>query len=347
MAGPSGRGVCFNFKEKSMKNSIWTNRVLVIGALTLSSFLLSGCGGGSDGGTGTASTGGSTTIATPSGVTVKTKSETEIDLGWTRVSSAQSYKVYYGTTSPLTQANSTSLVVSFANNGVNFVGALPNTTYYFSVATSVGTSESAWSPTVSATTAPASPTVSVVPANASATVTWTATPGVAYTIYYSGTSPSFAKTDSGVVAIPNAVSPLAIANLTNNTSYSFSASQTINGVESALAKFSWVMPNLMTPGSAPPIPAAFTVDCFFKTQPTFKWSRVAGATGYKLYHAGTSNFETMQSFGTGAFVTLGDVTTYSLFPGGTPQANPSHWYLTAFNASGESQGSITAYVICN
>jgi len=133
------------------------------------------------------------------------------------------------------------------------------------------------------------------------------------------------------------VSPLVIPNPTNDTAYTFSASKTNNGIESALAKFLWVMPNLMTPGSAPPIPAAFSVNCFFKTQPTFKWSRVAGATGYKLYHAGTSNLETLQSFGTGAFVTLGDVTTYSLFPGGTPQANPSHWYLQPSMPTGRAK----------
>ncbi len=315
-----------------------------------SALFLSACGGGSDGGTGSGSTGGSTGIATPSGVTVKTKSETEIDLGWTRVSGAVSYMVYYGTTTPVTKSNSTSLLVSSAYNGVNFQGAVPNTVYYFSVAASTnvtGANDTALSAQVTATTPPASPTVSVVPANGSATVTWTATPGANYTIYYSSTSPTFTQNDPGVVAIPNAVSPLVVPNLTNDTAYTFSASQTNNGIESALAKFLWVMPNLMTPGSAPPIPAAFTVDCFFKTQPTFKWSRVAGATGYKLYHAGTTNFETLQSFGTGAFVTLGDVATYSLFPGGTPQANPSHWYLTSFNNSGESQGSITAYVICN
>jgi hypothetical protein len=52
-------------KKKMMKNSIWTTRVLVIGALTVSALTVAACGGGSSGSTSSSSTSTSTSTSTP------------------------------------------------------------------------------------------------------------------------------------------------------------------------------------------------------------------------------------------------------------------------------------------
>jgi fibronectin type 3 domain-containing protein len=125
--------------------------------------------------------------AVPSGVTAAALSGASIQVTWNRVPSAESYKVYYGTSS----SSVTNLLTTTADTSYIDTGLQPSTAYYYSITAVNSVGESAASDTVSTTTtlnAPAGVTAAAQ-SSSSILITWNTVPGASgYKVYYYETS---------------------------------------------------------------------------------------------------------------------------------------------------------------
>jgi hypothetical protein len=201
---------------------------------------LSACGGG--GGAGGSQI--ETSASVPTGVVATAKSESEVGVSWTPQRFAQSYVVYYSTTSPVTKSSVKSSPVSSIYSGINFSGAASATTYYFAVSASNsfdGSNDTALNSEVSATTPPATLNITVEPQNSQAQVSWNALTGATYKIYHS-TSNTFTSSNGLATVVTSASSPVTVASLANGQPHYFAATANVGGVEGALSAIQAVVP---------------------------------------------------------------------------------------------------------
>lgn len=293
---------------------------------------LTACGGG----------GGATpetSLTVPTGVVALATSDTKVSVSWTPVAHAVSYVVYYATTSPVTKSSIKSSPISSGYSGINFYGAASGTTYYFAVAASPnvdGSGDTDLSAEVSATTYPSSPAITVTPGDGQAQVTWNSVAGSTYKVYHSASS-NFTKFNGLATVEPSGASPLTVSSLPNGQVHYFAATATVGGVEGALSAIQAVVPSgVLASGVAPDVPQGFAVDCFFKTQPTFKWAKQAGATGYRIYHS-ASNPVTVND---ASYAITSNDNTYTLFPFGTALSGTNYFVITALNGTAQSTPSV-------
>jgi len=293
---------------------------------------LTACGGG----------GGSsqldTSVTVPTGVVALASSDSKVGVSWSPQTHAQSYVVYYSTTSPVTKSSTKSSPVSSLYSGINFSGAASGTTYYFAVSASNsfdGSNDTALSNEVSATTLPTTPSITVEPQNTQAQVSWNAVPGTTYKIYHS-TSNGFSTSNGLATVAQSATSPVLVTSLANGQPHYFAATATVGGVEGALSVIQAVVPGpALAPVLAPNAPQLFAASCFFATQPSFSWAKQAGATGYRIYHSTTNPVTTNDVF----YDITTNSSTYTLFPFGTALSGKNYFVITALNGSVESAPS--------
>ena len=298
---------------------------------------LTACGGG----------GGSsqldTSVTVPTGVVALATSDSKVSVSWSPQANAQSYVVYYSTTSPVTKSSVKSDPVSSTYSGINFSGAASGTTYYFAVSASNsfdGSNDTALSAEVSATTLPSTPTITVEPQNTQAQVSWNAVPGTTYKIYHS-TSNAFTKANGLATVVQSGTSPFLVTSLTNGEPHYFAATATVSGVEGALSPIQAVVPSsTLSSGLAPSAPQLFVANCFFPKQPSFSWAKQAGATGYRIYHSTTNPVTTNDAY----YSITTNSNVYNLFPFGAELNGTNYFVITALNGAAES--SPTQQVSC-
>jgi fibronectin type 3 domain-containing protein len=298
----------------------------------LSFIALTACGGGG----GDVST--DTSVSVPTGVSALATSDSKVSVSWAYQAHANSYVVYYSTTSPVTKSSLKSNPVNSIYSGINFTGAASGTTYYFAVSASKnldGSDDTGLSAEVSATTLPSTPSISVNPQDAQAQVSWDAALGATYKIYHSDT-PNFTKTNGLANVVTNATSPVTVTGLTNGQPHYFAATAVVAGAEGALSAIQAVIPGAaLSTGLAPSVPQLFSANCFFATQPSFSWAKQAGATGYRIYHSTTSPVTTNDAF----YAVTSNLGAYSLFASGSPLSGTNYFVITALNGAAESAAS--------
>lgn len=298
---------------------------------------LSACGGG----------GGSSQIDTsasvPTGVVASSTSESEVSVSWSPQRFAQSYVVYYSTTSPVTKSSAKSSPVLSIYSGIKFSGVASATTYYFAVSASNsfdGSNDTALSSEVSASTPPSTPSITVDPQNTQAQVSWNAVTGSTYKIYHS-TSNTFTKSNGLATVVTSASSPVTVTSLANGQPHYFAATATVAGVEGALSAIQAVVPGpALSASLAPDAPQLFAANCFFATKPTFTWAKQAASTGYRIYHSATNPVTKADAF----YDVTTNTNTYTLFPFGTALSGTNYFAVTAFNGTVES--ALSAQISC-
>ncbi len=273
-----------------------------------------GCGGTVEGSVPAAPTGA---VATPGNA--------EATISWNAVSGANSYNLYWSTTSGVIGTKITGATSPYVQAGLS-----NGTTYYYVITAVNENGESSASAQVSAQPAapppPAAPTgVVATPGNAEATISWNAVSGAnSYNLYWS--------TTSGVIGtkITGATSPYVQAGLSNGTTYYYVITAVNeNGESSASAQVSAIP---MAPPPAAPTAVTATAG---NAQVTVSWNAVSGATSYNLYWSTTPGVTPANGnriiAATSAYLHTGlsNGTTY-------------YYVVTALNANGESTASVQA-----
>ncbi|HWE03064.1 MAG TPA: fibronectin type III domain-containing protein [Tepidisphaeraceae bacterium] len=253
---------------------------------------------------GTSATGTLATITTllapPTGFTTSVASGTQINLAWTTVNDASTYKIErsvdniaWTTLAPSPALNSTS--TSYHDTTVS-----PGMTYYYriSATNSAGTS----TPTVSSATLtlPAAPTLTVASSTpTSISLSWT--PSVSATSYLLERSANAGVTWTS--AVTQSTTTYANTGLTPNTAYQFRVTA-INGTGSSTVS--------STASATTPLatPTGFGLTVASATEIDLAWNAVASATNYKIERSpnGTT-WTTLTTMGlTGASDTYADTT---------------------------------------
>ena len=219
---------------------VWYSIIVV---LFLSPVVLAGCHDG--GGSSTSKT----APAAPTGVTA-TPGDGQINIGWTPVSGATSYNIYWSTNPEVTPTNGTK--ITGAPNPDILKELTNGTPYYFLVTAVNANGESTPTPPFSGTggsaeltTVPAAPTeVTATPGDGQVTIAWTSVPGAkSYNIYWS-TNPDV--TTANGTKITGAPNPDIIKGLTNGTSYYYLVTA-VNGKGESTA----ATPKLLKSASVP------------------------------------------------------------------------------------------------
>lgn len=223
-------------------------------------------------------------VAAPTGVTA-TAGNGQATVGWSAVTGATSYNVYYGTVAGVTTANQTKVIG--ATSGSAITGLVNGTMYYFVVTAVNATSESSVSTEVNATPVappppPSAPTgVSIANGNAQVTLTWpNVTGATSYNVYY--------KTTTGVTIangtkITNTSSGTALTGFTNGTAYYFVVVAVNAGGESAVSGEVGATPQAPAVG----VSSGLTISGG-NGQVTLGWSAVTGASSYNVYYGTTA-----------------------------------------------------------
>jgi len=160
-----------------------------------------------------------------------TPSAGQVALSWTASSGATSYNVYVGTSAG--GESSSPRLTGVTGTNVNVTGLYNSSTYYFKLAAVRGSTVSARSTEVSATT-PATPAPTNLTAAASGTgqitLNWTASPGALYYQVYQGTTAGGEA--AGAVQGGIKTTSTTITGLTSGQTYYFKVSGSVNGVVS-------------------------------------------------------------------------------------------------------------------
>jgi fibronectin type 3 domain-containing protein len=299
----------------------------VIALFVVAAFGLTGCGGG--GGTSTPEPApGAAGPTAPTNVTA-TPGNGQVSIGWTTVSGATSYNIYWSTTPGVTKESNP---IFDAANPYLHAGLAGGTTYYYVVTAVNSTGESVASAEKSATTpllAPAPTGVSATPADGKVTIAWTAVPNAtAYNIYWD-TTPGV-TTGTGT-KIPGATNPYVDNVANDGTVYYYLVTAVVGGVESAPS------PEVSAKPSATPAPAspsgvtATTFNMSGINQINIAWTAVPGATSYNIY------WSVFPGVTTGNGTMISNETTPFAHQG--LNSGTYYYIVTAVNANGESTTS--------
>lgn len=156
-------------------------------------FALAGCGGG--GGGGAAGSSGTTGTVPAAPALSAVGSDTQVSLGWTSVSGATSYNLYWSTTAGVTPANGTK-IAGVVGTLYTQSGLANGTTYYYVVTAVNAAGESAPSTLVSATPSAGgggvvltAPYLAATPNSTQVKLNWYAvSTATSYNLYWSTTS---------------------------------------------------------------------------------------------------------------------------------------------------------------
>ncbi len=256
----------------------------------------------------------------------------QISVTWGAVTDADSYNVYYGTSSGVTKITG----IKIANAvSPQVVSGLQNGTTYYVVVTAVNEAgESAESAEKSATPSssvqpPASPTgITAVGSDKKATIHFNMAPGAtAYNIYYSTTA---GVTKTTGIKLANVGSPTTIGDLTNFTTYYFVVTAVGPGGESAESVEKSATPYI------PPtsIPSGVTATPG-NGKVTVTWGQVSGATSYNIYYSTKSGVK--KTTGT----QVANATAPRVITGLT-NSTTYYFVVTAVGPAGESAESAEA-----
>jgi fibronectin type 3 domain-containing protein len=261
----------------------------------------------------------------PTGLTAKPGSATQINLVWTAVKGAASYRVFRAATAGGSfNRVGTPTVPKFADKPL-----APATTYYYAVQ-SVGPTGQLSSPTgqVSATTLPATPTgVKATAASASQiNLTWIAVTGAATYRVLRATSSggTFTKVGSPTV------NSLADTALSPATTY-FYVVQALTSAGVSSARSAQASTTTMTSA-----PDGLVATAASASEIDLTWNAVTGATGYTVLRATTSG---------GPYATAGSPSTTSFGDTGLNPATTYFYVVQAVNSSGASASSAEASAV--
>jgi alpha-tubulin suppressor-like RCC1 family protein len=167
----------------------------------------------------------------PSGISA-VGGNAQVTVSWNAVSGANSYNIYYTTTSGVTPLNGTK--ISSVSSPYTISGLTYGSTYYFVITAVNSRGEGATSPEVGIVLQlPAPRNPSAIPGTNKVTLSWESVPGAAsYSIYYS-TSPNVTTSDQKITGI---LSPSYVhAGLTPRTTYYYRISSVKDNLESSLS----------------------------------------------------------------------------------------------------------------
>ena len=215
----------------------------------------------------------------PAGVTVN-PGDGQAAIYWTPVAGANSYNLYWSTTTGVTPANGTP--ITGATTPYNLTGLTDGTTYYI-VVTAVTTNDSGIGESAASTQAQVTPSATPPPAvptgvvlttgDGQATIAWTLAPNTdSYNLYWSTATGVTPSTGTKIV---NATNPYTLKGLIDGTAYHFvvtavnangesTASQEVNGVPARL------VPTGVTAGAG-------------DGKATISWQPVTAAVSYNIY----------------------------------------------------------------
>ena len=263
--------------------------------------------------------------ATPTGVSASS-GNAQATIGWTAVTGAASYNLYYSTASGVT--TSTGTKVKAVTSPYAVTGLTNGTTYYFIVTAvnaggeSPASTQQSATPQVSAAGAPTG--VTATSGNTQVTVTWTAASGaISYNLYYSTTS-GVTTTSTGSTKVTGVTSPHAVTGLANGTTYYFIVTAVNAGGESPASTQQSATPQVPVAGAPTGVGASAG-----NAQVALSWTTVTGATSYNLYYSTTSGVTTTN----GTKVT-GVTSSYTV--AGLTNGTTYYFIVTAVNAGGET-----------
>ena len=219
----------------------------------------------------------------PTSVTATNASITNT-ITWTSVTGAQSYNIYWSTTSPV---RTTSNRIRNVTSPFLHKSLLNGTTYYYSVTTIVGGIESNLSSEAHAEIAVVSSSSVAAPLSVTATggsslntISWASAPGAtSYNIYWSLASPVTKASNK----IADATSPYSHSGLNSATHYYYAVTAFIGSVESDLSS---EVSGLTNP-PLPPAPTSLVVMPGIE-QASLSWSTITNASGYNVYWSTSS-----------------------------------------------------------
>lgn len=222
----------------------------------------------------------------PQNVTVSVSGST-VTVSWSAVDGADSYTVYYGTTSPVTTSNATA--VTGLTGTSTTISGLADGTYHLAMTATSSSGEGGLSTEVSFTigsggsTLPAPQNLAASVSGTSATVSWSAVTGAtSYTVYYGTTSPvttSNATATTGITGTSTTLSSLA-----DGVYYVAVVAVTTSGHSSLSAQATFT---IGSGGSTLAAPQSVTVTPGDDAL-TISWQPVTGATSYNVYYSQTS-----------------------------------------------------------
>ena len=253
-------------------------------------------------------------------------------ISWPAVSGADSYNVYWSSTTGITTTNGTK--VAGVSSPYVKTGLSAGTTYFFIVTANNSVGESTASTQATATTNAAPPAVPAKPTGVTATgganqvsLSWSAVPGAtSYNIYWATTS---GVTTSGT-KITAATSPYVQSGLAASTTYYYivtAVNTAGESIASAQVSAATNAPVVTIPAAPAGVTAAGGAN-----QATISWSAVSGATSYNIYFATT----------TGVTKTNGGKITNATRPyiqTGLAAGTTYYYIVTAVNSAGEGTAS--------
>ncbi|HQI82145.1 MAG TPA: fibronectin type III domain-containing protein [Deltaproteobacteria bacterium] len=228
----------------------------------------------------------------PTGVTARAGNR-RATITWNAVQGANSYTIYWSTTTGVTPASGTA--ITGVTSPYAHTGLTNGTTYYYVVTAVNHDGESAPSAQVSCRpTGPVPPTgIVFTPGNGQLTIAWTAVTGAtSYNIYWSSTA---GVTTANGTKITHANSPYTLPGLTNGTAYYFVLTSVFPSGESAASIQATSTPTEMPPPAGPPITfvlpphLGFVERCEYFS---YQIDPVSGGAGYPY----TFNLGTMGGF---------------------------------------------------
>ena len=196
--------------------------------------------------------------ATPTGLTVIT-GDTQVNLTWSMVSGASSYKLYRGGV----------LLASPTTASYTDTGLTNGTAYSYTVSSVNSAGESAVSSAVTATPQLSAPTgLTATAGNTQVVLSWSVVSGASSYRLYRG----------GVFLASPTTNSYTNTGLTNGTVYSYTVAAWTSAGASAVSAEVMATPKL----SAPVTPTGFTATAG-DTMVVLSWSAVSGANIYKIY----------------------------------------------------------------
>ena len=205
-------------------------------------------------------------------LTLTAASGTEIDLTWSAVTDATSYKIERSTTGTIWTTLAPSPALTGSSASYNDTTLTAGTKYYYRISAISAIGASAPAAVVNATTLPAAPTLIATVATATAVnLSWTTV--ATATSYKLETSTDGGSTWTTLVTQSNTT--FANTGLTTDTSYKYRVSASNGGAFGATSAVQTVTTLLLAPGT----PTATTAS---STEIDLAWATVTDATGFKI-----------------------------------------------------------------
>lgn len=260
---------------------------------------------------------------------------TQVSVSWGAVAGADSYNIYWSTTSGVTKLNGNK--ITNATSPYVHTGLANGTAVYYVVTAQNSAGESVESAEVNATpmpTIPAAPAnIAAVAADSQNAVSWDSSFGAtSYNLYWSTTAGVTKLNGTQVVGV---TSPYVHFGLTNGQTYYYvitalnSAGESVESAEVSAAPVASALP--------PAAPASIAAMAG-NGQISLTWGAVAGASSYNIYWSNINGVT--KATGTQIASAMSPYTHTALTNGAV-----YYYVVTAVNANGESADSAQASAI--